>query len=157
MFGKSFSLALAAVMAASSVQAGEAAKAQLQSAKGEVLVIQAKGTLSARGGEALAAGDRVLVKTGQASVQFSDGCKVALKPGSMATIGAASPCAGGAGLVSVHMAEPAAFSEVLKQITPGGVLATAGSVILVGAVIDGVINSDHQCDTYQNATCSTSP
>ena len=73
MFGKSFSLALAAVMAASSVQAGEAAKAQLQSAKGEVLVIQAKGTLSARGGEALAAGDRVLVKTGQASVQFSDG------------------------------------------------------------------------------------
>ena len=157
MFGKSFSLALAAVMAASSVQAGEAAKTQLQSASGQVLVIQAKGAASARSGEALATGDRVLVKTGQASVRFADGCQVSLKAGSMATIGAVSPCAGGAGLVSVQSAQPAAFGEALKHITPGGVLAAAGSVILVGAVIDGVINADHRCNTYQNVNCATSP
>jgi hypothetical protein len=157
MFGKSFPIVLAAAMAASSVQAGEAAKAQLQSASGQVLVIQSKGVAAGHSGEALAAGDRVLVKTGQASVRFADGCAVALKAGSMATIGAVSPCAGGAGLVSVQAAEPAAFGEAFKHITPGGVLAAAGSVILVGAVIDGVINADHRCNSYQNANCTTSP
>ena len=80
-----------------------------------------------------------------------------LKAGSMATIGSVSPCAGGAGLVSMQPAEPAAFGEALKHITPGGVIAAAGSAILVGAVIDGVINADHRCNTYQNATCATSP
>lgn len=157
MFGKSLPLALAALMAAGSVQAAPIAKAQLQSASGQVMILQAKGAVTAHGGEALAAGDRVLVKSGQADVRFADGCLVAVKASGMATIGAVSPCAGGAGLVSAQPAEPAAFGEALKHITPGGVVAGLGSVVLVGAIVDGVINADHRCNTYQNASCATSP
>src|SRR4051812_46399172 len=102
MFGKSLPVILAALLAASSVQAAEPVRVQLQAATGDVMVVQAKGVQAGHAGQALAAGDRVLVKTGQANLRYGDGCLIAVKAGSMATIGAISPCAGGAGLVSAN-------------------------------------------------------
>lgn len=158
MFARSLAIALAALMAASSVQAGEAASAQLQSLTGQALVSQAKGLGDAHAGAKLASGDRLMVKTGQASLRYADGCTVTLKAGSMATIGAKSPCAGGAGLVSANPVEAEQFG-FFKHITPGGVVAGLGTVLLVGAVLDGIANADSRCNTFVDTTCesATSP
>lgn len=153
MIRKILPVALAGLMAASSVQAAEAMKASLAQASGEVVLLSAKGAASAHAGAGLAAGDRLVVKTGQASLQYADGCAVTLKAGSMATIGAKSPCAGGAGLVAVNPAEPAQLGQRLRHITLADVLAGVGSVAIAGAVIDGVINADNRCNTYVNQTC----
>jgi hypothetical protein len=88
-------------------------------------------------------------------MRYSDGCLVTVKAGSMATIGATSPCASGAGLVTATTAQPAQISKTLSHLTLGNILAGAGTVVLVGAVIDGLLNADNRCDTYVNSTCDT--
>jgi hypothetical protein len=156
MSGKSALTVLAAsLMLASAAQAGEIAKAQIQSTTGSVLAIQARGTAPAKVGLSLALGDRVVARTGQASLRYADGCLVTVKAGSMATIAATSPCASGAGLVSATTAQPAQLGKALSHLTTGNILAGAGTVILVGAVIDGLLNADNRCDTFVNDTCDT--
>lgn len=80
--------------------AADAAMAQVSAVKGSVLVSQNGKLAPATQKSALRAGDRLVAKDGQATVRYADGCVVTVKAGAMATVGAASPCAGGAGLVT---------------------------------------------------------
>jgi hypothetical protein len=148
---------VAGLMFASAVQAGQVAQAQIASVTGAVIAIQAGGTAPAKAGGALMLGDRVIARTGQASLRYADGCTVTVKAGSMATIGANSPCASGAGLVSATTAQPDQIGKAIRGITLGKVLAATGTVLLLGAVVDGVINGDDRCDTFVDTTCTTSP
>jgi hypothetical protein len=156
MSGKSAVAVLAAgLMLASAAQAGQVAQAQIASVSGAVITVQAKGTAPAKAGAALMLGDRVIARTGQASLRYADGCTVTIKAGSMATISPTSPCASGAGLVSATTAQPAQISKTLSHLTLGAVLAGAGTVLLVGAVVDGIVNGDTRCDTFVDQTCNT--
>lgn len=155
MPGKSAVTALAAgLMLVSAAQAGQVAPARIASVTGSVITIQAKGVTPAKAGTGLMSGDRLIARTGQASLRYADGCTVTVKAGSMATISPTSPCASGAGLVSATTAQPAQIGRTLSHLTVGTVLAGAGTVILVGAVIDGVINGDTRCDTFVDPNCN---
>jgi hypothetical protein len=155
MTGKSAVTALVAgLMFASATQAGQVAQAQIASVSGAVIAIQAKGTAPAKAGTALMLGDRVVAQTGQAGLRYADGCTVTVKAGSMATISPISPCASGAGLVSATTAQPDQLSKKLSHLSVGTILAGAGTVLLLGAVVDGVINGDTRCDTFVDATCN---
>src|ERR1700759_2708233 len=107
MSGKSAVTVLAAaLMFAGAAQAAQVSQAQIASVTGSVMAVQAKGIAPATAGTMLTAGDRVIAKTGQASLRYTDGCTITLKSGSMATIGAKSPCASGSGLVTAATAQP---------------------------------------------------
>lgn len=70
--------------------------ATLGQAQGTVLVSQGDQFVTATDGQALQAGDRVLVmEGGSVQLSFSDGCALPLAAGSMLDVPALSPCAGG--------------------------------------------------------------
>lgn len=98
---------LAAAAAASilfSGQAFAADAARLAEVKGEVLVGRGGKLVKAAPG-ALRAGDRLVARAdGEARLTYADGCSVTLKPSAMLTVGGASPCAGGSGLVTATSA-----------------------------------------------------
>jgi hypothetical protein len=154
MSGKSaVAVLVTGLMFASAAQAGQVVQAQISTVSGAVVAVQAKGAVPAKVGANLVLGDRVVAKTGQANLRYADGCLVTVKAGSMATIGATSPCANGAGLISATTAQPAQVGKAFSHVTLGNVLAATGTVLLAGAVIDGVINGDTRCDTYVDQTC----
>lgn len=72
-----------------------AAEARLGAVSGSVMVSQNGRFAPATRGAVLQAGDRVMATNGSASLVYSDGCNVAVATRSMATVAAASPCAGG--------------------------------------------------------------
>jgi hypothetical protein len=116
--------------------AADAAKASLTSVKGAVAVSQ-DGKFAAAKPGALRAGDRVVAKTGEARVSYADGCVVTLKPGSMATIGATSPCASQQGLVTAGGASAqASFGELSPFGMAMGALAVVGFVYGVVSMTD---------------------
>jgi hypothetical protein len=125
--------ALAAITAviATPAFAADAAVAQLSAVKGSVMVTSNGKTAQATAA-ALKAGDRVVATKGTASVKFTDGCTVALKTGSMVTVGAKSPCAAGNGVVATNSAD----AQALFGGVSGGTAALATFVL--GAVIIGV-------------------
>lgn len=80
---------------------------------------------------ALRIGDRVVAATGSARVAYADGCVVSLQANAMATIGAASPCATGAGLVSASQGASAQSTTFGVNSTIFYAAAVIGSIALV--------------------------
>jgi uncharacterized protein YycO len=121
-----------------------AAAAQLTGVSGSVMIQQGGKMVSATNASALRAGDRVVAMNGaKASVKFADGCVVQLTASNMVTIGAKSPCASGAGLVSANQAAPAALTPVQM----------AGYAVVAGLGIWGVV----EVANNNNDSTSTSP
>jgi len=132
----SFALAMAGP-----VLAGESAKAALTSVNGAVSVSQDGKISPARPGS-LRAGDRVIARDGEAKLSYADGCVVTLKPQSMTTIGAASPCAAGGGLVSAGGAPAQMFGEMTAFQGVMAALAIGGFIAGVGSMVDNASNDD---------------
>ncbi|MDQ0464931.1 hypothetical protein QO010_002715 [Caulobacter ginsengisoli] len=80
------------LLLSSQAMAGEVRLAGVQ---GSVLVNQNGRFVPVTASTKLKAGDRVMAMDGSASVTYADGCKVSVGSRSMATVGAASPCASG--------------------------------------------------------------
>jgi hypothetical protein len=108
--------------------------AQLSAVKGSVMVNQGGKMVPATAG-ALRAGDRVVAANGSARLAYADGCVVSLQANGMATIGAASPCATGAGLVSASQGA-AAQSE-----TGMTALQLVGSIVAIGVLAVGIAST----------------
>lgn len=72
-----------------------AENARLGAVSGSVMVNQAGRLAPASQGAVLRTGDRVIASNGSARLIYADGCNVAVSARSMATVSAASPCAGG--------------------------------------------------------------
>jgi hypothetical protein len=134
MLGKVFAFTAAAALVCSPALAADANFAQLGAISGAVMVSTAGKTAPATAG-ALKAGDRVIASAnGKASVKFADGCVVTLKPASMITVGAKSPCASGAGLVSAQSAQPMqeAFGLSNSAIAVGAFVIVGGALVAAG-------------------------
>lgn len=87
-------LVLFAALFGHTAQAAPAAV--LASAEGQVLVNQGKQFVTAKSGQALAAGDRVMLMQGaRASLRFADGCVLPLAESSLVVVQTLSSCAGG--------------------------------------------------------------
>jgi hypothetical protein len=129
-------LTATAALVCSPALAADANIAQLGAVSGAVMVSTAGKTAPATAG-ALKAGDRVIASaSGKASVKFADGCVVSLKPASMITVSAKSPCASGAGLVSAQSAQPmqeGAFGLSGEALAIGGFVVVGGALVAVGA------------------------
>ena len=135
MIGKYAAVAaIGALCIAGQASAKDAAMAQLSAVKGSVMVNQGGKMVPATAG-ALRAGDRVVVANGSARLAYADGCVVALQANNLATIGAASPCVTGAGLVSTSQGA-AAQSE-----TGMTTLQLVGSIVAVGALAIGIASA----------------
>jgi hypothetical protein len=98
---------IAAFAAAGALLAGQAAVAaegaRISAVSGSVMISQNGRLVPASNGALLRAGDRVVSSSGSARVVYGDGCNVAVSARSMATVAAASPCAGGSsGLVKIQ-------------------------------------------------------
>ena len=124
-------VAIGALCIAGQASAKDAAMAQLSAVKGSVMVNQGGKMVPATAG-ALRAGDRVVAANGSARLAYADGCVVSLSANGMATIGAASPCATGAGLVGSSQGA-AAQSEM--GMTG---LQLVGSIAAVGLLAIGI-------------------
>lgn len=98
------------MLLAAQAQAAETALARVNGVKGAVVVGQNGKFAPASAATTLRAGDRIVAKNGQASVAFADGCQVTVKPQAMLTVGAASPCALGPGLVTPGQGSSAQMS-----------------------------------------------
>jgi hypothetical protein len=122
-------------MIASPALAADASAAQIGAIKGSVMVSK-DGKMVSANGAILKAGDRIVAQAnGSASVKFADGCVVNLKPATMITVGAKSPCASGAGLVSATQANP-------QQLFGLGEAATAAvAFVVVGAIVIAAADS----------------
>lgn len=107
MIGKVAAFAAVGMLLAGQAAAADAALAQVSAVKGSVVVSQNGKMVDASSVTSLRAGDRVVSKDGTASLKFADGCQVSLKPQAMVTVGAASPCASGAGLVTANQGDSA--------------------------------------------------
>jgi len=141
MVRKLAALAVIGAMIAGPALAAEASVASLGAVQGTVMVSQ-NGKMASNV-SALRAGDRVVAKAnGSASVKFFDGCVVALKPSSMLTVTAKSPCASGAGLVNANQAD----SRELFGLSDPAVAALA--FLGLGAVV---------LYTVESKSVSTSP
>ena len=89
-----FATAIALTSAASASAAAPAAV--LATSQGQVLVNQGKEFVSAAAGQALVAGDRVMLMEGaSASLRFADGCVLPLTQSSLVVVQNLSSCAGG--------------------------------------------------------------
>ena len=129
-------IACAAMFAATQVSAAEAS---LSSVKGDIVVGAGQGFSAAKAGGSLKAGDRIIARSGQARLAYADGCEVTIPAGGMATIGAKSPCAGGAGLI--HAGDGSSAQLNFKKWPPQAYIAGLGVAVIVGSIIYGVTNS----------------
>jgi hypothetical protein len=91
------------------------------------------GQLSSASAGALAQGDRVIVADGAARVTFADGCVVDMSAQSMVTVGAASPCATGEGLIR------ATDGETAQTWSDMNAIELTGAVLTIGLLTYGVI------------------
>ncbi len=132
MLGKVFAFAATAALVCSPALAADASIAQLGAVSGSVMVSAAGKTAPATSA-ALKAGDRVIASAnGKATVKFADGCVVTLQPASMITVGAKSPCASGAGLVSAQSAQPMQGGLSSEALAIGGFVVVGGALVAVG-------------------------
>jgi len=114
--------------------AKDASAAQLSAIKGGVNVSQNGKFATAKPG-ALKVGDRVVAGAGEATVSYADGCIVTVKPQSMATIAATSPCASGQGLVTAGGSSAEMGNLTTTQIV-GGTLAIGGLIAGIVSLAD---------------------
>lgn len=142
MIVRSLSLALAACAALSvPAMAASSAVAQLSSVKGDVRLASGQGMANAADGAALKAGDRIVARGGSARIAYADGCVVSAPAGTMITVAAASPCAGGAGLVTPGAAAALSFPDIGKWEI-GAYVAGAGVLLLGASLIAGLTHKD---------------
>jgi len=112
-----FALAVMLAMFASAAYADSVAT--LGDVAGDVKINQGTEFVAAKGGEALNAGDRILVmENGSASMTFSDGCKTNISGGSLVTVPPTSVCKG----AQVHA----------QQIAPSDNGAVGGNIGAAG-------------------------
>ncbi len=144
---KFLALAIAgAFCVAGQASAKDVAAAQLSGVNGSVMIQQGGKMVAATNASVLHAGDRVVAMKGaKAQVKFADGCVVQLTAANMVTVGAKSPCASGAGLVSATQAAPAEgwLSSPTAQII-GYTVVGAG---VVYGVVEVANNSDKDAKT----------
>jgi len=126
-----------ALMLAVPAFAAEAPVATLAQSEGTVLVNQGETFVTAEAGQALNAGDRLLVMAGgQAALAFADGCTLPLEGGSLLELPATSPCAGAA--VNLQRVEPLvaqADTDEDGEPAPG---AKKDNTTVVVAVVAGI-------------------
>jgi hypothetical protein len=150
MIGKFAAIAAVGAMIAGPALAADASIAQLGAVKGSVMVSQ-NGKMVSVSAASLKAGDRVVTQAnGTATVKFADGCVVNLKAASMVTVGAKSPCAAGAGLVSASQAQPAALSA--ESIFGTGWTTVDYALLGVAAIGVGVAISDSGANDHNHST-----
>jgi hypothetical protein len=95
---------------------------------GDVKLNQGSEFFQAKGGEALSAGDRILVMEGGAtSMVFSDGCKTNIAGGTLVTVPPTSPCKG----AQVRAQQ---FAPSDNGAVGGNIAAGAGDYSTVNAV-----------------------
>lgn len=136
MIGKYAAIAaIGALCIAGQASAKDAALAQLGAVKGSVMISQGGKMVPAVAG-ALRAGDRVVAADGSARLSYADGCVVSLSANAMATVGAASPCASGAGLVGASQGSSAQMFG-MENLNAGYVI---GGVWALGVLY--LINKD---------------
>ena len=80
-------------------------------------------------------------RTGEARIAFADGCVVTAPAGTMVTVGKASPCAGGQGLVTSGDAAALSIPGVAKW-DMGAYFAAAGVVVLAGGLVAALTYKD---------------
>lgn len=139
---RSFSLALA-LCAATALPAAAASQglAQVSAVKGDVRLASGGAMQAAAEGATLKAGDRVVARTGSARIAYADGCVVTAPAGTLLTVGKASPCASGQGLVAPGAA--AAFSiPGFSKWDTGAYFAAAGVAVLGASLIAGLTYKD---------------
>ncbi len=124
----------ASVALAGAAHAGDV-QASLAAVKGEILVSGGGGLSAGTAGAALKPGDRVIARSGGATIEFADGCRQSLKAGAMATIAAKSPCVGGPGVVTAGVTSA---QLGFPDWPPGAYVAGVGSIVLLGAIIYGL-------------------
>ncbi|WP_295363582.1 hypothetical protein [Arenimonas sp.] len=135
-------LAAALLLACTSLAAAEPV-ATLSQAEGTVLVNQGEQFVTAAEGQALQAGDRVMLMEGaRASLVFTDGCVLPLAEGSLLDVPAVSTCAGGLAQVQSlgpTLAEAEQDAEESKPFlqTPAGIAVVATAVVVVAAAAGG--------------------
>jgi hypothetical protein len=138
MIVRPFCISLALVAAlASPVMAAQGAAAQLDGVKGDIRIAGKTGLSAGRNGAALAAGDRVVARSGSATLRYADGCVARVPAGAMATIASASPCATGQGLVTAGPATALTLPK-LSGMETGAYFAIAGTVLLGAGLIAAI-------------------
>ncbi|HEY6544274.1 MAG TPA: hypothetical protein VIZ64_05220 [Dokdonella sp.] len=109
--------------------------ASITASEGTVLVNQGEQFVAVQSGQSVKAGDRVMASDGaSANVRYPDGCDLRIAPGTLVTVPAVSPCAGGVPIV--QNAAPAGTGAVGAGATAGGNVATAAWI--AGGVLAGV-------------------
>ena len=142
MYVRSFSLALALVAAvALPAAAASQGLAQISAVKGDVRLSSGGAMQAAGQGAALKAGDRIISRTGEARIAYADGCVVTAPAGTMVTVGKASPCAGGQGLVTSGDAAALSIPGIAKW-DAGAYFAAAGVVVLGAGLIAALTYKD---------------
>ena len=139
---KAITVALASLLVSSVAVAADPV-AVLSNTQGMVMVSKDKKFVSVQTGQALKAGDRVLVmQDGGATIRFGDGCELALPESSLAVIPAVSTCAGG-------NAEIAQLSpESAQALGLGKIALSATGLWAVGGLpAAGVIAGESDDDT----------
>jgi|GEM_PF-2332651 len=126
--------AIAATLLATSVLASEPV-ATLSAQEGTVLVNQGEEFATAAEGQALQAGDRVMLMEGaSATLTFTDGCALPLEAGSLVEVPAVSTCAGA--VANVQKIGPTYAQAV------GSRARSNGSATLVFAGVAAIIVAD---------------
>lgn len=131
MNGKFVALAAVGMMLAGQAMAADA---QITSVNGSVVASQNGKFSPAAASTAVRQGDRIVARDGTAQVRFADGCVVTLKPQAMLTVGEASPCASGSGLISATQGDSAQFGRSESGFVPAAITFTilAALLLLIG-------------------------
>lgn len=143
MIARSISLALA-LSAAVALPAAAASQglAQITAVQGDVRLASGGAMQTAANGAGLKAGDRIVARSGAARIAYADGCVVSAPAGTMVTVGKASPCAGGQGLVTPGDAAALSIPALNKWDT-GAYFAAGGVALLVASLVAGITYKDN--------------
>ena len=131
--------AMGLICFAGQASAMDGSLAQLGSVTGSVAVNQSGKVVAATNATTLRAGDKLVSTSGSgAQIKFADGCTVALKANSVATVGAQSPCSASAGLVKSANANE--FG--LNGFWGAGAIFAVGTILLVAYASSQDKNND---------------
>ena len=105
---------------------------------GSVMVNQGKQFVPVQSGQALVAGDRVMVmQDAGAALRFNDGCDVRLEGGTIVTVPTMSTCAGGQLEVSRLAGNTAMAGTAVRD---GWILTGVGALAIGTALNEGTIS-----------------
>lgn len=122
----------------SGMAAANGVVAEIGAMSGDVLVSHGGEYTNAQNGEALQAGDKIMVMdNSKATVSYGGECSVALSSGSVMTVAASGGCAN----TSVSRV-PAATEAALSKNSNTGIIILAGVALVVAAVL--IANGDDE-------------